>query len=96
MPDRTDRLFVVNRHDKYLGGLDITRLLTDDPEKTVGEVMDSAIEGIAPETPAREVAKLFEDRDLVSAPVVSDGGCLAALRSTTSSTSSAKKRTTPS
>jgi magnesium transporter len=79
LPDRTDRLFVVNRHDKYLGGLDITRLLTDDPEKTVGEVMDSAIEGIAPETPAREVAKVFEDRDLVSAPVVSDGRLLGRI-----------------
>ena len=33
LPDRTDRLFVVNRHDKYLGGLDITRLLTEDPEQ---------------------------------------------------------------
>src|SRR3954467_14832603 len=48
LPDRTDRLFVVNRHDQYLGGIDITRLLTEDPEKTVGEVMDSTVEGIAP------------------------------------------------
>jgi magnesium transporter len=76
LPDRTDRLFVVNRHDQYLGGLDITRLLTVDPEKTVGEVMDSAVEGIGPETPAREVAQLFEDRDLVSAAVVSRDGRL--------------------
>ena len=76
VPDRTDRLFVVNRHDKYLGGVDITRLLTEDPEKTVGEVMDSTVEGIAPEAPAREVAKLFEDRDLVSAAVVNDAGRL--------------------
>ena len=75
LPERTDRLFVVNRHDKYLGGLDITRLLTEDPERTVGEIMAS-LEGIAPETPAREVAKLFEDRDLVSAPVVSGDGKL--------------------
>ena len=36
----------------------------------------SSLEGIAPETPAREVAKLFEDRDLVSAPVVSRDGKL--------------------
>jgi magnesium transporter len=79
LPDRTDRLFVVNRHDQYLGGLDITRLLTEDPEKTVGEVMESAVEGIAPETPAREVAKLFEDRDLVSAAVVSDGKLLGRI-----------------
>jgi len=76
LPDRTDRLFVVNRHDKYLGALDITRLLTEDPEATVGEVMDSTDDAIAPETPAREVAKLFEDRDLVSAPVVGPDGRL--------------------
>ena len=76
LPDRTDRLFVVNRHDQYLGGVDITRLLTEDPEKTVGEVMDSTVEGIAPERPAGEVAKLFEDLDLVSAAVVSAEGRL--------------------
>lgn len=76
MPARTDQLFVVNRHDKYRGALDLTRLLTEEPEKTVGEVMDSGIEGIAPETPAREVAKLFEDRDLVSAAVVTGDGKL--------------------
>ncbi|MGH8188658.1 MAG: magnesium transporter [Steroidobacteraceae bacterium] len=76
LPERTDRLFIVNRHDNYLGGLDITRLLTEEPEKTVGEVMDAAVEGIPPETPAREVAKLFEDRDLVSAAVVSRDGKL--------------------
>ncbi|HEU4485916.1 MAG TPA: magnesium transporter [Povalibacter sp.] len=76
LPDRTDRLFVVNRHDQYLGGLDITRLLTEDPESTVGEVMDSTTEGIDPATPAREVARLFEDRDLVSAAVVNAEGRL--------------------
>lgn len=76
LPDRTDRLFVVNRHDKYLGVVDITRLLTEDPELTVGEVMDATVEGIDPETPAREVAKLFEDHDLVSAAVVGKDGRL--------------------
>lgn len=76
LPDRTDKLFVVNRHDQYLGGVDITRLLTEDPDKAVGEVMDSTVEGIAPERPSREVAKLFEDHDLVSAAVVSADGRL--------------------
>jgi magnesium transporter len=76
LPDRTDRLFVVNRHDQYLGGIDITKLLTEDPDKTVGELMDSQVDGIAPQTAAREVAKLFEDRDLVSAAVVGADGKL--------------------
>jgi magnesium transporter len=76
LPERTDRLFVVNRHDQYLGGVDITRLITEDPERTVGEIMDTEVPGIAPETPAREVAQLFEDRDLVSAAVVGADGKL--------------------
>ncbi len=76
LPERTDRLFVVNRHDQYLGGIDLTRLLTEDPERAVGELMDSAVEGIAPDTPAQEVAKLFADRDLVSAAVVDKDGKL--------------------
>ncbi|MET0659963.1 MAG: magnesium transporter [Steroidobacteraceae bacterium] len=76
LPERTDRLFVVNRYDQYLGALDITKLLTEDPENTVGEAMDTTVEGIAPDTSANEVAKLFEDRDLVSAAVVSKDGKL--------------------
>jgi len=76
LPDRTDRLFVVNRHDRYLGALDIAKLLTDDPERMVGEVMDATVAGIPAEQPANEVAKLFEDRDLVSAAVVSADGKL--------------------
>jgi magnesium transporter len=76
LPERTDRLFVVNRHDQYLGSLDLTKLLTEDPENAVGEAMDTTGEGISPDTPANEVAKLFEDRDLVSAAVVSSDGKL--------------------
>lgn len=76
LPERTDRLFVVNRYDRYLGALDVTRLLTDDPERTVAEVMDATVNGISPDTPAGEVATLFENRDLVSAAVVNDDGQL--------------------
>lgn len=76
LPDRTDRLFVVNRNDRYLGALDVTRLLTDDPDRTVAEVMDSSIGGIKAQTPAGEVTKLFENRDLISAAVVGADGRL--------------------
>ena len=71
IPEKTDALFVVNRHDRYLGVLPLTSLLTEDPERTVGEVMDTEVEGIPPSTPATQVAGLFQDRDLVSAAVVS-------------------------
>jgi magnesium transporter len=76
LPDRTDRLFVVNRDDRYLGALDVTRLLTDDPDRVVAEVMDSTIAGLAADTSANEVTKLFENRDLISAAVVAADGKL--------------------
>ncbi len=73
LPERTDCLFVVDRHDQYQGALPVTRLLTADEDDLVSEVMDRDVAGIAAATPAVEVARLFEDRDLVSAAVVDDG-----------------------
>jgi magnesium transporter len=76
LPDKTDRLFVVNRNDRYLGTLALTRLLTEDPEKAVGDILDSEAPRIAPEIAAHEVARLFQDHDLVSAAVVDTDGKL--------------------
>src|SRR6476646_8350832 len=69
LPDRTDRLFVVDRHDLYLGTVALARLLTEDPEKSVGDILDPEAPRIAPDLAASEVSRLFQDRDLVSAAV---------------------------
>lgn len=76
LPERTDCLFVVDRHDRYLGALPLTRLLTVDPDHVVSAEMDPEVAPIAPETPASEVARLFESHDLLSAAVVADDGRL--------------------
>lgn len=76
LPEDTDRLFVVNRYGRLLGTLTLTRLLSNDPSLTIAEVMDTEVKGIPAENSARDVAKLFEDRDLVSAPVVDNEGVL--------------------
>jgi magnesium transporter len=76
LPDKTDRLIVVDRNDLYLGTLALTRLLTEDPDKAVGDLLDPEAPRIAPETPAHDVARLFQDRDLVSAAVVDAHGKL--------------------
>ena len=72
IPPQTDSLIVVNRFDKYLGTLSLTKLLTSDPSQTVAEVMDLSQEGISDMLSAKDVARIFEMRDLVSAPVVDD------------------------
>ena len=76
VPDRTDSIYVVNRSDKYLGSLYITRLLTEEPGSTVAEVMDTMEEGVLVTTSDNEVAVLFEDHDLMSAPVIDENGNL--------------------
>ena len=76
LPERTDRLFAVDRHDTFMGTITLSRLLTEDPEALVGAALDPEAPRIAPETAAGEVSQIFRDRDLVSAPVVDDGGRL--------------------
>lgn len=76
IPEQTDRLMVVNRHNRYLGTLALGQLLIHDPERTVAEVMAQDIEGIPAMLPARDVALLFEQRDFISAPVVDENGVL--------------------
>jgi magnesium transporter len=76
LPDRTDCLFVVDRHDRYLGALPVTRLITADPGRVVSGEMDPEVAPMAPETPAAEVVRLFESRNLLSAAVVAADGRL--------------------
>ena len=76
LPSHTDKLIVVNRHNKYLGTLAINRLLTADPSSTVADLMDPSTEAIPANLPATEVASLFETHDLISAPVVDENRVL--------------------
>jgi magnesium transporter len=76
LPEHTDAIMVVDRENRYLGLLPLTDVLTLKPNVIVGQVMDQRIEGIHAQTPERRVARFFEDRDLVSAPVIDDRGHL--------------------
>ncbi len=70
IPDGTDKLFVVNRKNKYIGLLSLSKLLTSDPTLMVETVMDKNVKAIPASMPAQDVANLFERRDLITAPVV--------------------------
>jgi magnesium transporter len=76
LPAHTDSLFVVDRYGAYLGALPLDKILTRDTEELVGNVMERALEAFPVTMDDVEVAKRFEDADLVSAPVVSDRGIL--------------------
>ncbi len=76
LPPSTDSLIVVNRKDDYLGLLPLSKVLTSDPNTTVRELMVSDTNAIRADMPDVEVAKLFEQHDWVSAPVVNENGQL--------------------
>ncbi len=72
IPAHTDAVMVVDLDGRYLGQLHLSDLISLDPERKVYDVMDRSVAAVAAVTPAVRVARLFEDRDLVSAPVVDD------------------------
>ncbi|MDH5472213.1 MAG: magnesium transporter [Gammaproteobacteria bacterium] len=76
IPDLTDNLIVVDRDNHYLGSLPLSELLINDPSHTVDEIMDKQCEPIPSDMSDSDVAKLFENRDLISAPVVDGNNIL--------------------
>jgi len=76
IPAHTDAVMVVDLDGRYLGQLRLADLISLDPERKVNDVLDRGAEPVTADTPASRVARLFEDRDLVSAPVVDERGRL--------------------
>jgi magnesium transporter len=72
LPPQTDMLMVVDRKGHYQGALRLSNLVTADLGQRVAELMHSDIAGITVTTSSREVARLFQDLDLLSAPVVDE------------------------
>ena len=76
IPEMTDNLIVVNRSDQFIGLLSLRTLLVSDPAASVREMMLTDVEPIPVNMTDKEVARLFESNDWVSAPVVDDNGTL--------------------
>jgi len=76
IPDMTDNLYVVNRSDEFIGILPLAKILVSDPNKTVRDIMLSDVKAIPVDMPDDEVARRFERKDWVSAPVVNEDGKL--------------------
>ena len=70
LPDHTDKLFVVDRHDVLRGVLPLKRLVVNDLELGVADVMADDPVVFHPEDLADDASKAFERYDLVTAPVV--------------------------
>lgn len=73
MPVDTDQVFVVDRNFNYLGSLLITSLLTAEPQEMVEKFISNDFsKPVGADTDESEVALLFEQRNLISAPVIDE------------------------
>jgi len=70
IPNHTDHLIVVDRENHYLGILPLSKLLINQPDSTVAEIMNDRVDALPSDMEDNDVAKIFEDLDLISAPVV--------------------------
>ena len=76
LPDNTDKIFVVNKEDEYIGELAISKIITCKPNLIVREVMDTSNNPIFVHQDDKEVATFFERNDIISSAVVDESGKL--------------------
>lgn len=76
LPANTDKLFVVDRDDRYLGILNIIDLITKSRRSPVSDIMKTDQKALSPTLSANDVALFFEDYNLISAPVVDENNHL--------------------
>ncbi|MFK8080813.1 MAG: magnesium transporter [Granulosicoccus sp.] len=72
LPRHTDRLWVTDRYGRYRGELPLRVLLTNSTDTLVGDVSLRKTDPLNVLTSDHDVARAFEDYDLVSAPVLDD------------------------
>ena len=70
LPDHTDKLFVVDLFGSILGVLPLERIVVNDSQVKVKDVMATDAVVFKPEDTANEASNAFERYDLVTAPVV--------------------------
>jgi len=70
--DGTDSIYVVNRNNEHVGSLYLSRLLANDPDSLVTSIMSTDVMPIPAHTSSADVVWEFENRDLLSAPVVDE------------------------
>jgi len=72
LPQNTDKIFVVSRENKYLGSLSVSTIVVSDPSLNVRELMETETDPLSANLNDKDVSRLFEQNDWVSAPVVDD------------------------
>ena len=76
LPESTDKIFVVNNDNNYLGELPISKIITTDPVMNVREIMETDMPAIDVNLEDKDVATIFERNNLISSAVIDHEGQL--------------------
>ena len=76
LPNNTDKIFVVNKEDEYVGELAIGKIITCRPKLSVREVMNTNANPIFVNQDDKEVATIFDRNDIISSAVIDGSGKL--------------------
>ncbi len=74
IPKSIDSLIVVDRNDQFQGVLPLSQFLSHEPQTKVADVMDGKSGAISYRLSSRDVAAMFQQRKLLSVPVLADNG----------------------
>lgn len=71
-PEHLDKVYVVNKQHYYLGSVTLSDIVSLSPDTQIKDIMNIDDQPILDDTPTKNIAKIFEDKDLISAPVVNE------------------------
>ena len=67
IPENTDKLFVVSKNNNFIGELEISKIISSDPNLKVSDIMNEKPHSFKVTESDKEVSKFFEQNDLISA-----------------------------
>jgi len=76
LPPHTDALMVTNEHGDFLGKLKLDVIVSEHPSSLVGDIMQEDAVTVTDATNEHDVTQLFEQRGLLSIPVIDEVGKL--------------------
>ena len=76
LPENTDKIFVVNNDNNYLGEILVSKIITTDPVMNVREIMETDMPAIDVNLEDKDVATMFERNNLISSAVIDHKGQL--------------------
>ena len=76
LPENTDKIFVVNNDNNYLGEIPVSKIITTDPVMNVREIMETDMPAIDVNLEDKDVATIFERNNLISSAVIDHKGQL--------------------